>query len=477
MRIPLRSLAFALVLGATFAAAAAEPNFREWIHSPEAYFATNAEIAAYEKIGNQADADRFIEEFWKRRGADFRKGVLTRIEKADELFSLGKTRGSRTPKGRVFVMLGSPNRETTVRGNVNQGVLPGSGQNNSVEVGAVVVSRWLYQKDRLIAGLGVPELTINFQTDTGRGNQTIENPGLIEPYLRRVAEYYAGSAAKTAAATPSVVTPSAPSAPAEDPLWAAAENLAGAFFDADAYIAPNEKPFYAVSFYLPKSVPAFANVESALLVGLVKDATGKQVTAVREQVKLKEYGTSGDRYVDHSFALAPGKYSGLFALFTPEGTTLLTNRKVDFAVAAPTDTVVTKLLPTAQIDIFEKQFPLDPFMFVATKYAVKGDRRFTTKDKLGFFTVIANPAGDPEPSVAMTMKILQDGKVLFRTPADTGALTQTGPHTWLVGPAFDAGTFKPGQYTIEIQLKDLKAPKEADGSVKSYAVKTDFRVE
>jgi GWxTD domain-containing protein len=475
MRIGFRSLVLVAIVATSLMATAAEPNFRDWVNSPEAYFATSAELAAYEKIGNQADAEKFVEQFWQRRGSEFRKAVRTRIEKADELFGLGKTPGSRTPKGRVFIMLGSPNREHTERGTMAQGVLPGTGQTNSVEVGNLVVSKWVYQKDRLPKDLGVPELTVNFQTDTARSNQTIENPGLIEPYLKRVAEYYAGRPA--VAAAPSAVTPAKPAVAAEDPLWAAAENLAGAFFDADAYIAPNEKPFYAVNFYLPKSVPAFANVESALLVGLVKDASGKQVAAIREQVKVKPYGTSGDRYVDHSFALDPGRYSGMFALFTPEGTTLLSNRKIDFTVASPKDTTVTQLLPTSQIDVFDKQFPLDPFTFIATKYAVKSDRTFSAKDKLAFFAVIANPAGDPEPSVAMTMKILSDGKVLFRTPAETAALTQTGPHTWMVGPAFDPGTFKPGQYTIEIQLKDLKAPKEADGSIKTYSVRSDFRVE
>ncbi len=487
MRIAVRCFAYALVLSAAIAMSAAEPDFRAWIKSPEAYFATNAEIDAWHKsVVSKADADKFIAEYWNRRGAAFRTSVLTRIERADELFALSGTPGSRTPKGRVWILLGSPTREQNARGNTIEGTaalpgtIPNAFQNNSIERGAHVSTKWTYQKERLPAELGVPELVVNFQTNQQRGQQTIENPGLIEPYLKRIAEFYVGKALATspAAAAPVAAATAVAAAPmADDPLWAAPESLGGAFFDAESYIAPNENPFYAVNFYLPKAVSAFKDIPSVLMVGLVKNAAGQQVAAIREELPLRPYGATGDRYVDRSFALPPGQYAGSFALFTPEGTTMLANRRVDFTVQAPTETAVSQLLPTAVIVEGDKQLPLDPFTFVATKYAVKGDRRFSAKDKVGFFTVVSNPAGDAQPSMVMTMKISKNGQVLHRTPPEPAPLTQTGPHTWLVGPAFDPGTFDAGQYTIEIQLKDLKAPKEANGSVKTYVAKTDFTVE
>jgi len=461
-------------------------DFHAWINSPDAYFATNEERDAWKNVLTSGDADRFIEAYWKKRGEQFKKDVHSRIERADELFSLGETPGSRTEKGRVWMLLGAPSREQTdERGSTMvQGFLgTGSMQNNSVERGAILTQRWIYKRDRLPPEIAIAELVIKFQTDTGRGHQVIENPGLVEPYLKKVAAYYtnrslavtAAPAAATASAA-AVETTAATTPGAEDPLWHAAENLAGSFFEADSYIAMNETPFYAVSFYLPQSATAFADVKSVLIVGLVKNAEGQQVAAVRKQVPVKSYGSSGDRFVDQSFALPPGKYSGSFALFTPEGTTLLANRRTEFAVQAANETTLSQLLPTAQIEDFQKQQPLDPFTFVAMKYAVKGDHRFTTKDKVAFFTVISNPPGDPSPSLTMSMKIFRDGKLLHRTPAEPAALTQTGPHTWLVGPAFDPGTFEAGQYAIEVQLKDLNAPKE-NASAKSYSSRTEFRVE
>jgi GWxTD domain-containing protein len=461
-------------------------DFRAWIDSPEAYFATNAEREAWKKsVLTQADADRFIAEYWNKRGEQFKKDVRARIEAADQKFSLQDIPGAKTPKGRVWILLGSPSREQTDdRGSteiLGFGETRSIGQNNSVERGAIQTQRWIYKHDRLPKEIAMPEFVVRFQTDTGRGRQVIENIGQVEPYLHKVAEYYASHlATSVAAATPAPVattTVAATVPQAEDPLWKATENLAGAFFDADSYISATEKPFYAVNFYLPQTAKAFADVKSVLLVGLVKDATGKQVAAIREPVQLKNYGSSSDRYVDHSFQLPPGKYSGAFALFTPEGTTMLANRHADFTVPAPTETTVSQLLPSAQVETFDKQLPFDPFTFVATKYAVKGDHHFTAKDKISFFTIISNPAGDQNPQLTMGVKILRDGKVLHRLPPEPASLTQTGPHTFLVGPAFDPGTFEAGQYQIEVQLKDLNAPKEADGSIKSYTARADFKVE
>lgn len=485
MKNPIRTIACVLLLAVPLFAANKSGDYKAWIKSPEAYFATAEEVSAWSKVTTPEDAEKFIADYWAKRGPQFRKDVLTRIEKADELFSLPDKPGSKTEMGRVWMLLGSPNRTKVNRGNVamGPGALPGSGINNSVEQGSIVATQWIYQKDHLPLDAGLPELIVKFQTNASRGQQTIENPGLVEPYLKKVAAFYLTKSlpahdAAPAPAAVAVTTPATAATMAEDPLWAAGENLAGAFFDADAYLSPaDEKPFYAVNFYVPKSAPTFAPVQSVLMVGLVKDSAGKQVAAVREQLPLKPYGQSGDRYVDRSFALPPGKYTGMFALFTPEGTTMLSNRRVEFTVAAPTANSISQLFPTAEISTFDTQLPLDPFTFVATKYAIKGDRRFTTKDKIGFFTVIANPGGDPDPSMTMGMKIYKNGQLLHKEPPQPAPLTQTGPHTWLVGPAFEPGTFEPGDYTIELQFKDLKAPKEADGSLKGYTAKTDFHVQ
>ena len=197
----------------------------------------------------------------------------------------------------------------------------------------------------------------------------------------------------------------------------------------------------------------------------------------REQADLQAYGDSGDRYVDRSVALPPGKYEGMFALFTPEGTTMLASRRVQFSVPEKSAARASAVLLTSQINELEKQGSLDPFTFVATKYAVKGNRRFRPAEKIGLFTVVANPAGDPKPSMTMKMIVSKDGKVVDRTPPEPAPLTQTGPHTWLIGTQFDANTFKPGHYSIEVQLRDMNADKASEAYAKGYVSTTEFDVE
>ncbi|HKO58922.1 MAG TPA: GWxTD domain-containing protein, partial [Thermoanaerobaculia bacterium] len=296
---------------------------------------TPEEREEWKKVATQEQADAFLNEFWRRRGDAFRKDLLTRIEFADKTFGLGDTPGSRTAQGKVFVILGSPTTQRVER-NPNASSLPGTGQANSIEQGAQQQVTWIYRKDRLPQDVPnpIPELTVRYQTDTRRLEQEIDNPGIVEPYIRRVAQFRSQQAIDATAsggsssAVAGSVAPTIGSAPGQDPLWNAPEGLNGALFTGESYVSPTEEPMYAVSFYIPKSAAAFTPLKSALFVGLVRDASGKIVANRREQVDLSAYdAASGDRIVDRGLQLAPGKYTGDFALFTPEGTTLLANHR------------------------------------------------------------------------------------------------------------------------------------------------------
>jgi GWxTD domain-containing protein len=477
-------LLLVLFVAAPFAAAAPKAkDWRDWINSAEAYYLTPEEREAWKRVNSSEQADAFIAEFYHRRGEAFQKDLLTRVEFADKQFGLGDVRGSRTAQGKVFAILGSPTTQRIER-NPNASTLPGTGQANSVEQGAQQQTTWIYRKDRLPQDVPnpLPELTVRYLTDTRRLQQDLDNPGLVEPFLRRVAQFRSRQAIEatangTGGATASagtVIAPTVGSMPGQDPLWNAPEGLNGALFTGEPYISPTEEPMYAVSFYIPKSAAAFTPVKSALFVGLVRDAGGKIVANKREQVTLGDYdAASGDRVVDRGLQLPAGKYTGDFALFTPEGTTLLANHRFDFEVPAPSVPRASALLLTSRIDTLENQQPFDPFTFVAQRYAVKGDRRFKASEKIGFFTVVANPTASPDPSLTMKMTFTKDGQPSFKTPAEPVQATQTGPHTYLVGNQFEADTFKPGHYTMEVLIRDLKADQ---ATTQPYVLKTEFDV-
>ena len=156
---------------------------------------------------------------------------------------------------------------------------------------------------------------------------------------------------------------------------------------------------------------------------------------------------------------------------------MLATRRAQFVVQDKGAAHSSRVFLTSQINELEKQMPLDPFTFVATKYAVKGNNRFRPTEKIGLFTVVANPGGDPQPSMTLKMTVSKDGKVIDRTPPEPAPLTQTGPHTWLIGTQFDPNTFKPGHYAIEVQVRDLKADKASDAYTKGYVSTAEFDVE
>jgi len=469
----------ALALLSFTPAFAADPLLN-WVKSPEAYYATPDELAKWKKeVATAQDAQKFIDEYYRVRGGEaFRKDLHARIEFADSKFGLAKIPGSKTAMGRVWILLGSPNETKTNR----TGAAGGALNDNSVESGSRVTYSWVYKKDRLPAELGRSELKVDFNTDVSRGFQEIENPGLVEPYLKRAAAHFTSKFAAAAASpsttpSPHVATPAKPAAAATpSPVWNITPALNGAIYTADAFVSPKEDPMYAVSFFIPADAAPFKLTNSVLAVSAIRDASGTEVVAKRDPVELAQYDDAGNHYVDRSFALAPGKYEGTFALYSPDGATLLASHRETFEVPAATAPRVSKLLLTSHVDTLETQEPLDPFTFVAQKYAIRGDHRFRASDRISLITIVANPTGSPTPQLMQKLSFTRDGKPSAKMPLEPAQVTQTGPNTFLVGAAFDPNTFKPGHYTVELQVRDFNAPEGSELRTKGYVLNAEFDV-
>jgi GWxTD domain-containing protein len=463
----------------------AADDLLKWNKTPEAYFMTSEERAAWRNVKTAAQAQTFIDEFRRKRGPEFAKEVQSRVEVANQQFKFDRTAGSLTPRGRTFIILGQPSRSTTNRSVAGAGATA----MNSIERQGLIGIEWTYDADKLPADLGLKQLKVAFIQDAGRGLENIDiNRGSPEQHLLRAGEIFsnryiqsqAQAAQRPAAAAPVAATPaaSAPVATAADPLWSTTTPaLNGAVFAGDAFLSPLEEPFYAYSFYVPKSASAFGDVKNGTLVTLVRNEAGQQVVSERTPVELSAYdSTSGSRFVDRSVSLPPGKYEGLFAFYGPDGTTLLSSHRTSFEVAPKEAPRASALFLTSRIDTLEKQEPLDPFTFVATKYAVRADRQFRVGEKLGFFTVIANPTGSPEPQLMQKMTFKRDGKEFAKTALEPAQVTQTGPNTFLVGLSFEPDTFPAGHYNFELQVRDMNAPDGSPLRTRGYVLTSEFDI-
>jgi len=119
------------VVGLGFAAIslAQLSKHEDWGKSAEAYFLTPSEKDAWSRVATDADAEKFIAEYWARRDPnpatsanEFRDEINRRIAAADEQFKMRNKRGSETSRGRLLVTLGLPTRVSSQRAGAEPGI-------------------------------------------------------------------------------------------------------------------------------------------------------------------------------------------------------------------------------------------------------------------------------------------------------------------------------------------------------------------
>jgi GWxTD domain-containing protein len=83
-------------------------KYKDWPNSPEGYFMTHAERYQWSKLDSDTDAEKFIADFVAKRPANFEKEVADRAANADKYLTVGNTRGSKSLRGKVIILLGVP---------------------------------------------------------------------------------------------------------------------------------------------------------------------------------------------------------------------------------------------------------------------------------------------------------------------------------------------------------------------------------
>jgi GWxTD domain-containing protein len=91
-----------------------EKAYQKWLEDDVRDIITPEEEAAFRKLSNSTERDNFVEAFWRRRDPtpdteenEFKEEHYRRIAYADEHFGAG-VRGSRTDRGRVYIIHGKP---------------------------------------------------------------------------------------------------------------------------------------------------------------------------------------------------------------------------------------------------------------------------------------------------------------------------------------------------------------------------------
>lgn len=172
MRLPLRLLALLVFSVPVFAGTL---KYKSWPQSPEGYFMTKAERQQWAGVDSDSDAAKFIAAFRAKRPEYFSRVVADRAKNADKYLSIGKTKGSRSLRGKVIILLGPPTSMDVSEEPVT----------NSEKRDNPAVSSMLSNMN-------------NTQSSPGSINNTILTPLSTSTVVRMIHFNYQGETAKTA---------------------------------------------------------------------------------------------------------------------------------------------------------------------------------------------------------------------------------------------------------------------------------------
>ena len=92
-------------------------QYSDWAKGPVQWIMTKDESQQWKSVKNEEEAKKFIDLFWARRDPtpstpinEYKDDFDARVEYADGHFAQGRTKGSLTDRGHVFIVMGSPSR-------------------------------------------------------------------------------------------------------------------------------------------------------------------------------------------------------------------------------------------------------------------------------------------------------------------------------------------------------------------------------
>ena len=482
-----RAIAPVLLLLVLLAAAAKEDP-ENWANSPEAYFLTAEERAEWNKLDSRDSRAAFQERYWLKRDPspgseknEFREMVSARIKTADARFKIEKTPGSRTARGLVFIVLGTPARvtnENAARPAPEPGVFRPLGQAMTpvaINEGNETTSTWYYEPDRtpqILEAIGMPSLMIRIVVEPSRHKDSIQNPGLFNDVREKVA--------RKTIVNPDLIPPSraeslprAPAAaarllsPAVRKTLEAAPGTAradGVFAGSAVVIPPSGDARAVVWMHLSRaSAPAYFHA-------LVRSENGAEAMASSEPVQpASSFSMSSPGVVSvRPLELPPGSYSVAIAV-TDAGGGVLGSAQMPVQVPAlDRDFAVSSLLITRGPAPASKGADA-LFTFSGLFLPPRADAIFSRSESLWYFVEVANPTDTG--SVSLEPRLRRGAESFAAVPPFAARLSPIGGKRYVAGVELPLATLDPGDYVLYVRVRDGDSE-----SASSALRRADFRV-
>jgi len=449
----------------------------DWSKSPEAYFLTSEEKQEWQGLKSRESRIDFIERYWLKRDPtpgteknEFRDVVLGRIKTAEKRFGIQKTPGSRTARGLVFIVLGSPARAVdsqSPRPEAPRSPQPGGPPRNPVGVveGTETTSTWLYDRartPRLLEALGKPSLEITIVLEPNRRHDEIQNPGLFNEYWETLA--------RKSIVNPDLVPPPREAQPApprevpprvplsaevrsllqKAPLSSRGEN--GAVFGSAVLHGKSADAKAIVWFFLPQEVSEPAGKLTFHALVQRKESSSDVVTLSEAASFSKQFSSVGrGAVVSRSFWLPPGEYQASFAVEGANGRVLASAATNLHLPEAEERFAVSSLLLAAGPGPVE---PGADGLFALGKAQVppRADARFCRSESLWYFLEIARPA-DPS-KVSYELRLRRGADVVASNAWASAELAETAPGRHVLGFELRLKDLSPGDYTLYVTVRD-----------------------
>ncbi|HKR65117.1 MAG TPA: GWxTD domain-containing protein [Thermoanaerobaculia bacterium] len=489
--------------------AALSKQYADFAKGPAEYLMTKEERKQWKAIATDDQAKAFIDLFWARRDPtpgtaqnEFKMDVDERIKVADSRFHTNYGEGSKSDRGKVFILMGSPTKirksgsgpQSTIQLPAGRPTgrpidMTGGQQNYSPK------ELWEYAQGKTPIDLGQPLVQIAFidqygtddwkmdrspQSDLVTIFESVAQSYIAQPDLKSVPVF---DTPKPAAAA--VVTAPAPMdtelktdafRTAVEQARAASKPPENLFVSYGEFITPKGEHFVPVQIYVPKSAGLAANTPVTFF-GSVEKEGGEKAAAFEEPATLS--ATTDGVFVARSLQLLPGSYRASFGIAKDGKPVAVTTVPITVAGLDKDAPGVSSLILTNNIyPLSEAQQPTDPFAFGGLQVVPKSDSAFRKTEDLTYFFELRNPGVDPatsQPKVMLKMSVTgttADGKNVKMSGAPQDAPLQElkgVPGHFAVGAALPLAKFNPGNYTLSIKVTDVALNK-------TYDLSSNFRI-
>lgn len=485
-KIMIVTLALGLVAG--YAMAEVEGDIANWGKGPASHLMTKEEQKVWKKLNTQEEAGEFIKLFWAKRDPtpetpqnEFRDELDRRVQYANDAFTSGRTIGSMSDRGKVFIVIGPPyQRKTSSEApttNIQTPTGPTAAPREEV---------WVYEKDKLPSYAGMPIFEISFVDQNFTGNWKLgHTPGVdVNDLLEKARNYYIISPDMTelpnyqayidAQRKASMLPPPPKAAIEAAALKSAVEAFAGAESNPHkaATLTYGEYLTTEGQFYVPLQLyfgsdAGIAADQDVTLFGVLENQAGSVVAAYEEPATVRS-NKNGESYVDRSLIVEPGTYKATFGIASGDQVLAMGRTDMELSAVSPTEPSISRLVLSRNIfALTEAQMPTDPFAFGGLKVVPEGDMTFSQADEMWYFFELRNPGVDAEanlPKVQIQIEVATeiDGQAKKRRAPLMEATVQPvkdTPGHYIIGSSIPLSGFEVSDYDIKIKVIDTVARK------------------